>query len=399
MPVPDPYKNDLFAHEVVLASGSGVLNTKAAALPGSVPLNPADLIERAALDRIHAANPLGNYKYLLGEFHRHSELSFDGHHDGSLIDQYRYMLDAAGMDWVGCCDHENGGHREYPWWITQKLTDMFYSPGRFVPMFSYERTIWYPEGHRNAVFAQRGIHTLPALPLSKVKPAGPAPDTQMLYRYLRQFNGVVAVHTSATKMGTDWRDNDPQVEPFVEIYQGERQSYEQPGAPRTNSATDSIGGFRPLGMINLALGKGYKLAFEASSDHWSTHMSYAIALVKNATRESLLEAFQQRHIYGASDVILAEVTSGQHIMGDVFSTAAQPELKVKLEGTAPFARVSIVKDNNYAYVITPGTSSVNFTWRDTAPIRGRESYYYVRGEQQDGEVVWVSPMWITYTGN
>ena len=24
--------------------------------------------------------------------------------------------------------------------------------------------------------------------------------------------------------------------------------------------------------------------------------------------------------------------------------------------------------------------------------------YYVRGEQSDGEVVWVSPMWITYTG-
>jgi len=152
-------------------------------------------------------------------------------------------------------------------------------------------------------------------------------------------------------------------------------------------------------MINLALGKGYKLAFEASSDHWSTHMSYAIALVKDATRESLLEAFQQRHIYGASDVILAEVTSGQHIMGDIFSTAAQPELKVKLEGTAPLAKVSIVKDNNHAYVITPGTSSVNFTWRDTAPVPGRESYYYVRGEQQDGEIVWVSPMWITYTGN
>jgi hypothetical protein len=26
------------------------------------------------------------------------------------------------------------------------------------------------------------------------------------------------------------------------------------------------------------------------------------------------------------------------------------------------------------------------------------SYYYVRGEQDNGEIVWASPMWITYTG-
>ena len=31
----------------------------------------------------------------------------------------------------------------------------------------------------------------------------------MLYRYLKQFNGVTASHTSGTNMGTDWRDNDP----------------------------------------------------------------------------------------------------------------------------------------------------------------------------------------------
>jgi hypothetical protein len=39
---------------------------------------------------------------------------------------------------------------------------------------------------------------------------------------------------------------------------------------------------------------------------------------------------------------------------------------------------------------------VDFTWRDTSPEPGKTSYYYVRGEQQDGEIVWVSPMWITY---
>ena len=37
--------------------------------------------------------------------------------DGPLIDAYRYLIDAASMDWGGCCDHDNGNGREYPWWI------------------------------------------------------------------------------------------------------------------------------------------------------------------------------------------------------------------------------------------------------------------------------------------
>jgi hypothetical protein len=43
-------------------------------------------------------------------------------------------------------------------------------------------------------------------------------------------------------MGTDLRDNDPVYEPMVEIYQGCRQSYERPGAPRSPTEQDAIGG-------------------------------------------------------------------------------------------------------------------------------------------------------------
>ena len=198
----------------------------------------------------------------------------DGGGDGTLIDQYRYMLDAGHMDWVGCCDHDNGAGREYSWWITQKLTDIFYTPGKFVPMFSYERSVAYPEGHRNVVFAQRGIRPLPRLPKVERRGQGQRAGHADALRYLSEFNGIVASHTSGTNMGTDWRDNDPSVEPVVEIYQGDRQNYEMPGAPRTNTETDSIGGWRPKGFVNLALEKGYKLGFQASSDHISTHMSY-----------------------------------------------------------------------------------------------------------------------------
>ena len=90
---------------------------------------------------------------------------------------------------------------EYSWWTTQKLTDIFYAPGKFAPLFAYERSVSYPEGHRNVVFAQRGIRPLPRLPKMDDNSTGHAPDTLLFYEYLRKFNGLTASHTSATDMG------------------------------------------------------------------------------------------------------------------------------------------------------------------------------------------------------
>ena len=329
-----------------------------------------------------------------GEFHRHSEMSFDGKNDGPLVDAYRYAIDAAGLDWIGCCDHDNGSAREYSWWLEQKYTDAFHLGSQFLPMFNYERSVNYPEGHRNVLFAQRGIRPLPRLPLSAVSDTGPAPDTAMFYQYLRYFKGLTAAHTTATDMGTDWRNNDPVVETSVEIYQGDRQNYEMPGAPRSSSAGDSIGGYDPAGYVNLALERGYQFGFESSSDHISTHVSYSNIWVTTPTRQGILDALSQRHIYGSTDAILADFRCGTHMMGDAFAWSGQPVFNAKLWGTNAFQDIQVIKDNNVVYE-TSGDRVVSFTWMDTAPQVGKTSYYYIRGVQTDGQLVWVTPMWVT----
>src|SRR5262249_1131958 len=50
---------------------------------------------------------------LRGEFHRHTEISWDGGPDGSLEDMFRYAIDAAALDWIGNGDHDSGAGREY----------------------------------------------------------------------------------------------------------------------------------------------------------------------------------------------------------------------------------------------------------------------------------------------
>ncbi|MCX7818598.1 MAG: hypothetical protein N2652_05235 [Kiritimatiellae bacterium] len=346
------------------------------------------------------------YRLARGEFHRHTEISSDGGGDGMLMDMWRYGLDAAALEWIGNGDHDNGGGREYPWWIIQKTTDLFRVPGAFAPVYSYERSVSYPDGHRNVVFAQRGVRTLHRLrgglgkamddlPEDADRPS--SPDTQMLYRYLAEHDGICASHTSGTDMGTDWRDNNPKVEPVVEIYQGCRQNYEMPGAPRANTAEHSIGGWRPLGFVSRALKKGYRLGFQASSDHTSTHISYCNVWVEDLTPEGIVAGMKARRVYGATDNILADVRCGEHFMGEEFSIRGRPTLQVRLRGTAPFARVHIIRDGAYVHTEEPNSADVYFQWTDMSAEPGPARYYYVRGEQADGELVWVSPMWITVT--
>ena len=393
----DPFNNDLYENVVALGPASGSMGVAPSQPVPVVAPDAGSQSERNSVALLRGYRK-GNLRIVRGEFHRHSEISMDGGGDGTFLDQWRYAIDGAALDWIGCCDHDNGGGREYTWWLTQKITDIFYSPGQFSPMFNYERSVAYPEGHRNVIFAQRGVRVLPRLPITRAEDQVHAPDTEMLYAYLKFFNGIAASHTSGTQMGTDWRDNDPLVEPAVEIYQGDRQNYEMPDGPRSNSEQDSIGGWRPKGFIDLALEKGYKLSFEASSDHVSTHMSYANIYVTGVNRDAILDGFKKRHLYAATDNILADVSSGTHMMGDQFSTTDLPTLQVKLTGTAPFSKIYIVKDGKYVYTSEPKTAQVNFSWQDMSAEKGKMSYYYVRGEQDNGEIVWASPMWITYTG-
>jgi len=395
-----PLNNEIYVASLRLPGAPAAVVLKVAAAENEMGTSkPAHPHEPEDVKRMRAYRLSVNgrtYQLMRGEFHRHTEISGDGGGDGSYLDMWRYGLDVADMDWIGYGDHDNGNGREYPWWISQKLTDVFTVPPKFVPMFTYERSVVYPDGHRNVMFDYRGVRTLPRLQGGTGEEAG-GKDTKMLYNYLKFFGGICAVHTSATNMGTDWRDNDPMAEPIVEIYQGDRNNYEALGAPRAASGPqNSLGGWQPKGMVWNALAMGYRLGFQSSSDHISTHISYAIALAEKPTRQAILDAFKKRHCYAATDNIVMEFRCGNHLMGDEFTTKTAPKFDIRIVGTQPIARVDIVKDNTYVYNATPNQQEVTLTWQDNAPTQGKVSYYYVRAQQSDGQLVWASPMWIRY---
>lgn len=400
----DPWVNDLFIGRI---DASGVPSPPVLG-PAATPPNPkaapteATRAERGWTKRGRSARTTVRGKPLRlvrGEFHRHTELSSDGGADGPLEDMWRYALDVAALDWVGNGDHDNGHGREYAWWMIQKTTDAYAIPGRFTTLFSYERSRPFPEGHRNVVFPKRGIRPLPRLALAKESDPGPAPDTEMLYQYLEEHGGISAPHTTGTTMGTDWRNHHRTLEPLVEIYQGSRNSYEMPGAPRTATGRLLRSG-RPEGFVSNALAKGQRLGFIASSDHHSTHISYAMVWAEEPTRESIFDALRTRRAYAATDDIVADVRIGsgedERFMGEELTTSEAAKLTIHLEGTASFSKVVVVKDGRAVKTFEPGEASVQLTWTDPEPAPGETSHYYVRGEQEDGELVWTSPIFVSY---
>jgi hypothetical protein len=402
---PNNIDNQVFANVISLTAKATALQLVEHS-PGENKLSKDVTEENAAVKRMktHRVQSAGKtYQYLRGEYHRHTEISWDGSPDGTLEDMFRYAIDAAQMDWIGNGDHDNGAGREYSWWLTQKFTDAYHSTA-FTTMFTYERSVAYPHGHRNVMFAQRGIMTLPRLapPAGGKKAEGGVhpDDAKMLYKYLHEFDGICAGHTSATGMGTDWRDNDPVVEPIVEIYQGDRMSYEIEGAPRAGYDPQSgvlpanVAGWYPKGYINLALKKGYKLAFQASSDHWSTHISFFIILAEGRDRQSLLKAVKLRHCYAATDNILVDFRCGDRIMGDEVTTAQAAKFQMHIVGTGEFAKIDVLRDSEVIETLKPAGSEFKGEWTDPNPLEGTH-YYYVRVLQADGEIAWGSPIWVT----
>jgi hypothetical protein len=337
------------------------------------------------------------YRIYRGDLHRHTDISGDGVGDGSLMDLYRYGLDAAALDYIMVTDHNMGNDHEYSWWQTQKSNDLYTLPGHFISMYGYERSVPYPNGHRNVIWTRRGHRTLP-LPQA-ANPAQMAADTAKLYAYLRRTEGICTLHTSATDQGTDWKEHDDSVEPFVELYQGYHTSYEAPGAPLTEDATTALvhGPYRPAGFVSRALNKGYRLGFQASSDHISTHVSYACILAEEFSRKGLVDAMRRRHTYAATDNIVLDVRMPPAaIMGDEVRTS-QPRLLVQAIGTGLIDRVEILRNGDIIHTERRSNWAeiLRFQWSDPSPPKGQgTSYYYVRLIQKNGHMAWSSPIWV-----
>src|SRR5206468_1457779 len=101
-----------------------------------------------------------------------------------------------------------------------------------------------------------------------------------------------------------------------------------------------------------------------SSDHWSTHISYFVVLAEKHDRAAILEATRKRHCYGATDDIVLDVRSGDHLMGDAFASSGAPALQVRVIGTEKLASVEVLKDGKVVHTARPDGRAYRGEWKD-----------------------------------
>jgi len=357
--------------------------------------------------RAHGVSVRGeSFRLLRGELHRHTEISQDlgGLGDGTLPEFYRYVIDAAALDFAASTDH-NGGGVDYWTFMAQECADMYQLQDRFAALYGYERSLPRPHGHRNMIHTRRNYSVVPFF--QRIHPQFMLPDTpdgelvtqnsgdyggvntddtRLLYEELRKSGGLAIPHTTAG--ANEWRDNDPALDPVMEIYQGARQSAEHPGAPRGRSNAD-------FGYAWDAWKKGYRIGVISSSDHYSTHISYGMVYAKANTRQAVFDAIRQRRTYGATDNILLEFWLGDHFMGEDFTTGARSPIRVKYRGTGIVASVQLIRDGKYIHQFSPNNQEGDLEFEDVNPGLGQH-WYYVRLEQQDGQLASSSPIWVRH---
>jgi hypothetical protein len=352
----------------------------------------------AAKNAVKAAPPaaephtLNGYRLVWGDLHRHTDISEDGGiRDGSLTDTMRYALDAARLDFIGVTDHTRYLVRRYNLWRGQQNADLFYKPGVFTVMHSYERSQMSPWGHRNIVHLDRNYEPVPA----SYDTGDPGVDPFGLFAALRGKHATSIPHTSAWgAKQVSWDYADPDLERLVEIYQGARSTYEYKGAP--DPAGRAVYEDDSPNFVWDALARNIKLGFIASSDHGSTHMSYAAVYTKAVDRQSIFDALTARRTYAATDKILLDFSISDHVMGEEIRVSGKPELRVAVEGVLPIIQIDVIKSGKFIYATKPGTVKTQFTFRDDS-YHGEDAFYYVRVIQQDKNMAWASPIWVKAT--
>ncbi|MEO7649300.1 MAG: hypothetical protein ABIZ80_02450, partial [Bryobacteraceae bacterium] len=144
-----------------------------------------------------------------------------------------------------------------------------------------------------------------------------------------------------------------------------------------------------------AWAKGLRLGVQSSSDHVSTHISYAALYVERIDRDSIFEALRARRTFAATDNLAVDFGIAGHLMGEEVKLRAGQPFSARIAGTSPVQRVSVIRDNQIVHTVDGAGPEVSFQYTDREKSAGT-SYYYLRVEQKDGQLAWSSPIWVTW---
>ncbi len=363
-------------------------------------------------------------KLYWGLLHGHTAYS-DG--TGSLDSYYTCLRDGSGLDFGAVSDHDHAYETtDAMWKAIQEAAIKYNDPGRFTAFLGYEWAKWRRngDGDRNVYY----LHDNRPMYRSEDDAYPRPPD---MFKAIENETAMVIPHHPAEAGNfCDWKDHDPEKERLVEIYSvwgcSERSVNQGNPFPVKGPNREKLdSGEVPKGFVQKGLELGWRIGFTAGSDDHTGHPGELVytdsapweyqggltAVYAGANnRKSLWKGLWDRQCFGTTGArMIVEFDLNGHPMGSVLPASEQlasaRKLKVTVHGTAKIKTIEVVRNNQDVHTVSPNTLDAQFEWTDTEPLKeinltptahSPESFtfYYARITQEDGEMAWVSPVWI-----
>jgi hypothetical protein len=309
-----------------------------------------------------------SYTCYWGDIHAHTSYS-----DGAWLpkEAYEFARDTAKLDFLAVTDHaEILTMEEYADVVAQ--ANAIDEPGRFAALYGAERT-HHDTGH--ICFYMSPTHALPA-------------DLSDFYRAMGEM-GLVGHFNHPSKLPPDnggW-------------YNDFEQFRYVPEAAESMAMVEVRGPEEEECYIAL-LDSGWRVGaagdVDAHSPEWGQGPTWTVALARELTRESILEAFRARRTYSAADRDLEMDFMLDGV--DMGSEASRPAgqlwcgLAFNDRSGDVIERIDVILDGEVAASQEPGVPQCSWSLRlDLSPGR---HYCFVRVTQNEDRVSWSSPIWV-----
>ena len=323
-----------------------------------------------------------------GEIHGHSEQS-DG--SGDFAGIYEHARDEGALDFAASGDHAcYFSDNEWQW--MQDVTASFNEGGRFATLIGYE---WAgQQGHRNVYTDKDRLELF----------RGMYPGTRRLDAVYDHFDGredvVAGPHVHHTR--DFFAFHNPAVQRFLEI-------------------CSMWGVFEEL--VFDAVARGARIGFTGGGDCHEGHCGFSVedpdrqgtrghtfapglrykcgmtaALLPALDRRELLQALRSHRIYATTGArMLLDFSVADVDMGGEGVTRTAPVVEGVVHCASPIDRTDVVRDGEVAMSVAGSGCDAHVTWTD-ADVAPGEHWYVLKAVQDDGEVGWSSPVWMTVSG-
>jgi hypothetical protein len=330
------------------------------------------------------------YKVYWGDIHCHL-----GYMDsvGDVNEFYNYAKNVSFLNFTCHSEHMDSfsenrqASNNIQWEIIKQGAREHNEPGRFVTLLGYEDSEC---GDTNVYF-----------------PCDDAPwhadvFVTQLFEFAKKYEAMVIPHMTTypqLSRGYDWSRYDSDVTPVMEIYS-------------CHGTSEYFGGERPLGNCEPggyaidALNHGYKLGFIGSSDGhdcmpgnspWHIYMNGLIAVyTKELTREAIFDAIKSRRCYATTNArILGYFNIDGLMSGSEFDCETNESINISASfyGTSDIEAADLVRNGEIIHTVKGDGSILEFKLSDIPEKQGH-NYYYIRMKQKDGEMAWLSPIFV-----